>query len=563
MENGSAQQKGIKYGVLVALALFVLLAVCRMGFPLGQDEISHYYKVARILFFDGYSHPEDLIVFSPHLYPLACWGVTELVGVFRPWAVQLTGILCWLGCLFSLWRLSFDRRDASIACALCLTMPAVLQASVTIEIDQAMLPLLVLLLCWSFDRACSGKLGWHWVSLLFGLSLWCRPTTPVVLVPVLLVYAGLRVGSRRDVIKPAIALLAGFLLFLGTWSLYGLLTGVRWQGVFHYLCRSFTETTVGERSSGLGRIVQSMIYLIFWGLNPFLLCWLLQSFVFVVNRYRHAGYLAPGSLYGLCAIWLLLGYSLVGGSLFGFPKYQISGIPLLCAFVTMVNPPDFSWHDRVKDRVAVCCFIVLCVLAGCFGLGDPLEVMRVEVRDLACQGEGIKGVLLGMAVRCALVWLAVALFILWLVLRKKITLATALFLAAISLNAGFALRQTAGGYCTGYVYGDRGETKQVAKILAKATDKPEQAIAPHEVLFYLDDFKLVNDVPEVFSKAEDLQAALRDRKPPVVATSPLVSTVANVSLLLSNPEIREILDAEYEYQKVGRYYVWTRKSVDP
>ena len=72
-----------KNGLVMFLALFVLLVACRFGQPLGQDEISHYYKCTRMLYLDGYSHPADVITFSPHLYPLVACGVCKLFGRFN------------------------------------------------------------------------------------------------------------------------------------------------------------------------------------------------------------------------------------------------------------------------------------------------------------------------------------------------------------------------------------------------------------------------------------------------------------------------------------------------
>ena len=49
-----------KHGLVMFLALFVLLVACRFGQPMGQDEISHYYKCIRMLYLDGYSHPASI-----------------------------------------------------------------------------------------------------------------------------------------------------------------------------------------------------------------------------------------------------------------------------------------------------------------------------------------------------------------------------------------------------------------------------------------------------------------------------------------------------------------------
>ena len=137
-----------KNGLVMFLALFVLLVACRFGQPLGQDEISHYYKCTRMLYLDGYSHPADVITFSPHLYPLLACGVCKLFGRFNQPTVQMTGVFCWLAVLCLLWKLAKTTQEQWVACGLCVLLPMVLQAAVTVEIDQTVLPLVTLLLCW-------------------------------------------------------------------------------------------------------------------------------------------------------------------------------------------------------------------------------------------------------------------------------------------------------------------------------------------------------------------------------------------------------------------------------
>ena len=95
-----------KNSLVMFLALFVLLVACRFGQPLGQDEISHYYKSAHVLYHEGFSHPEHIPVFSPHLYPLLACGVCKLLGRFNPSAVQMTGVFCWLAVLCLLGKLA-------------------------------------------------------------------------------------------------------------------------------------------------------------------------------------------------------------------------------------------------------------------------------------------------------------------------------------------------------------------------------------------------------------------------------------------------------------------------
>ncbi len=540
-------------GLKMFLVLFVLLTACRFGQPMGQDEISHYYKCIRMLYLDGYSHPADVITFSPHLYPLLACGVCKLFAHFNQATVQMTGIFCWLAVIYLLWKLAKTTQEQWVACGLCVLLPMVQQAAVTVEIDQTVLPLVTLILCWRAkcfmdDSATKNGL---WLAASMALALWGRLTTPLVLIPLFVGFAWWSVDSKRAV-KTAVWLVLGCIVFFVTWRLYCLATGVDWQGPFVYLARSFQETTVGERSSGASRLVQNMLYLVFWGMNPFLIVLLAGSVVVGYVRKlprTELCYLAAG-------IWLLCGYEVVGGALFGFPKYQIPAMPLICLGIAL------AWKDMWKFKLLkrreteyLVGMAILALLAMVL-LGDPLHAMRIDIRETAAIGGSIRLEFMKLGARFAICW--GALLVGFVIVRRRLRLAVwqLLLFCVLWTNGVFSIWQGNCAYSTGYVYGDEGETREVAGLIEFHgwTDRP--LFVPHEVLFQIGDFRLVDGLPMDWTDLDAVAERIGNEHPPMVAVSVLTNTASEVRDILRYEKIQKNLLPNYEMKRVGRYYMW-------
>ena len=82
-------------------------------------------------------------------------------------------------------------------------------------------------------------------------------------------------------------------------------------------------------------------------------------------------------------MWLLCGYEVVGGALFGFPKYQIPSMPLICLGIAL------AWKDMWKFKPLRRDVAVHLVILGLLSwillmkTGDPLHAMRIDVRETA------------------------------------------------------------------------------------------------------------------------------------------------------------------------------------
>ena len=355
--------------LVVPLALFMAFAIGRIGTMMGQDEISHYYKIARLLFNEGYSRPAELITFSPHGYPLLLLAACRLFGVATYQVMRSVGVACWaIAILFVCWR----SRRISAGLILC-SMPAVCQAAVLLDIDETVLvPACILL--WSgslaYVHACKSPLRFALAALSLCLALWCRLTTPFIVCAVMLAL------YRNWRLLAAYAL--GIALFILSWWLYCRCTGVCFAGPFSYLLVSFLDTTCGARSAGVSKIFHTAICLCLWGMNP-MLCLLFL----IDGRHRLRRWIRRRRLDELDSAWLcgaaiLLGYMVIGGALFGFPKYQCPAFPFVALCIASMMGTGIDVRGKA---LPLSFFAVLTMFCVAFLFGEPLLFLRYTLRE--------------------------------------------------------------------------------------------------------------------------------------------------------------------------------------
>jgi len=603
------------------LLLFIILAAERAQQLMGQDEISHYFKLAGLLFHEGYQNPSELITFSPHAYPLWVVAVCHLAGAFTPAVVKSAGVILWLFCLRVVVYIcrclgsnghktkvhtNAELEDQSNAAAksqataatpssavavresspagtlaailgmlLCVTMPAVIQAAVTVDIDQAALPLLILQLCLATERY-NRIPSWRsagLVALAAALALWGRLTTPVIIMPVLVLHAGLTaapdVRLRRAAVMAA-ALAIGGVLFLLTWQLYCRVTGIDGSGVFRYFATALQATTIGERGGNLQKWLQSAAALALWGVNPFLLT------LFALDGWQRlaaawqARRLAAADLYWLAAAVILVGYLFVGGALFGFPKYHCPALPLLAVCLAQAvtrgrqrQPTEPQPESSLRRQLAVAVVLTaaLALIAGLL-LHDPIWTLRVEVRTAQLLSLPVRPILLRLAVGLAVIYGLGAVAVLLLAKSRRLTLAVGLLAAGLAPNLALLAVQTTAPYATGYIYGEAGETNIIAGLIAKRGLERQPLFVPVEVVQHLGWSDTRTPGPDLWNEPDTFARRIHAEQPAIVAASVLIQSVPTLQRLLAHRDFQQALAENYQLHELGRFFVWTRNDLE-
>ena len=581
---------------LVCLFCFLALSLPRINDLMGQDEASHYYKLVRLLYEKGWQKAGELITFSPHGYPLFALLVCKCLGGVSQITVRLAGVILWVLTLVVVFLADREKttggvKKAPLAVLLLALFPAVCQAAVIVEIDQTALPLASLCLCLAFNklRTNATPLAFCLAVLALAAALWCRLTTPLILCAPLLLCAGLgpcfsalneeapsnvvltaRSFRARTPLwmafqhllcgcwKATCVLCGGGLLFLLTWWLYCRTTGVSCGGPFGYLVASFTETTVGKRAGGLTFYAQNLIYLCLWGFNPFLM---LLFALDGLRRFRHwkaTRTITNGDSYWLCAATLLIGYTFVGGALFGFPKYQIPALPLMALAIS--DGIDVKLIDKTPCDTAFNWIGGITVVAFFFQ-PDLLYIIRYSMRMAKATGVPAVWGLNFPLFTAPLLFMAVVagLFLLIVLFKRKYKcLYTDLLLAcALSCNGIWNVCQMMGDYSRGYIYGDKGECMKLAFLIRYNHLFNPPFCVPVEVVQCLGLYDTDGMRPQDAPDAETLADLIQRTSPTVVALSPLIQPVGQYREMMESPVLQQALEG-YDRHPLRHLTYWIK-----
>ena len=593
----------------ICLFCFLALSLSRINDLMGQDEASHYYKLIRLLYEKGWQEPGELITFSPHGYPLFALLACKCLGGVSQITVRLAGVILWMFTLVVVFLADHEKptgevKKVPLAPLLLAIFPAVCQAAVIVEIDQTALPLASLCLCLAFNklRTNATPLVFCLAVLALAAALWCRLTTPLILcAPLLLLtpqwgargtkalYPALHQDSgapgpapypafhqdggaqaprplpsvwqsHRATLRTLTAMLAGALLFLLTWWLYCRATGVSFDGPFGYLVASFTETTVGKRAGGLSFYAQNLIYLCLWGFNPFLILLFIADGIRRVKRWKQTRALGSTDTYWLCAATLLVGYTFVGGALFGFPKYQIPALPLMALAIS--DGINLKQTDKTPDDTAFNWIGGITAVAFFF-TPDLLYIIRYSMRMAKATGVPVVWGLNFPLYTAPLLFMAVVagLFLLIFLFKLKYKCPYAiLFLAcALSCNGIWNVCQMMGFYSRGYIYGDKGECMKLAFLIRYNHLFNPPFCVPVEVVQCLGLYDTDGMRPQDAPDAETLAALIQRTSPSVVALSPLIQPVDQYREMMASPILQQALEG-YDRHTLRHLTYWIKKG---
>ena len=381
----------------------------------------------------------------------------------------------------------------------------------------------------------------HAIALCF--SLWCRLTTPFIICAVMLVlYRNWRL---------LLSYAAGLLLFLLSWWLYCRATGVYFNGPFAYLLTSFMETTAGSRASGLSRMAQSIVYLCLWGINPMLCILLISNGWMRLRKWMACRKVEDLDSAWLCGAAILLGYTVIGGSLFGFPKYQCPAFPFVALCIDSMLD---KWHNPKENLIPMVAATVCVMICVAFLYGDPLLLLRSTLR-----APGPAPHILWQLASIVLVYV-LAIAVPCLILRKRTGGQFALLLSAIVFNLCFAYRQNMAKYSTGYIYGERGECKRLAERIKKRNLDGQLLFVPAEVSHFLGGTDERSLAPGAWNDLDALAERIRNEKPAVIATSYLINRQAVTLGIQCHKALQKILEQEYIMSRDASMTYWIRKG---
>ena len=259
----------------------------------------------------------------------------------------------------------------------------------------------------------------------------------------------------------------------------------------------------------------------------------------------------------ISGVVILLGYLFIGGSYFGFPKYEMPAIALLYIFlVTTLSAMNSHNNLKLAGNLA----LVFCLIQFFF-IGDLLYVFRYELRQSIVSGlipaqEIFQNILLKMGIGAGVF---AALFFLFSKLFLSNPFKVFLLSASLGTNVGLCLLQSIAPYHTGYLYGGTGVI-EAAQFVQSKIPRGSFVLAPSEIMYYINSENPRYMDYNLWFDSERLQKNLSNPNTFALVYSIVTNTTDTVKEINSNIAIQEVLNRQFNYFKIGSFNIWIRKT---
>lgn len=420
-------------------------------------------------------------------------------------------------------RLWGSPRAGVLAYCLYLLHPAVVQGAHSLDMaDASYYPAFASF--WLLAFLAPGPDGWRrgfrlaaWSALAMGWKI----TSSLGLLLFAFPAAWRRKGGWRDFLATG----AGLALFaLLWWSLQS------WE-------RAGDSAGTAAESILAGRTPAAAAFHLMLGmawLGPFLA--LLAAGGALALRARGAPRMGP-LLWG--TVLYLGGYWAAGGMNYGFPRYYVALLPLLCAFAA--NP---EWIPR--PGALSLALLLLPALALALWMPDPLLALNAGLREAYAAGGAAPAL-----AELILPWAAgigLAAGAAW---AFRIPWANLLVLLALANALGLGAAQGRAPYATSYGYGERGRAEALG-WLAENVPPGRAVLAPPNLEPGLRERGLRGAGHGAWRSREAVLAFLRRERPAAVVLGSTENSVWQLRWLLLEPPI-ELEACRERFRRIGTY----------
>lgn len=541
-------------GLVLALGAMVWQAAQR---PLVTDEIEFaqtgpsVWQGPQPLACDG--SERMVILHHPQGYHLALGAVMDLAGG-GALSARLLGLLSLLLCLpFMAWlaRMVHGPDPPGVgwwAGLLLFTSPLAVQGALLVDIDNTLLvPAFLAFTCLLYWRVCEPvRPAWFVpaAALGFALLLWIKLPTPFLATGGLFI-CGLIHAERRRLLDEAVLItLLGTALFALTWWAFCAGRGLDALAPLNHLVARLGRSGPGFPAG----LAKNGLRLLLW-MGPWLIlasaatAWKLWK---ADTRHRPAGRLLI-----IISLLLLLGYLVIGGNAFGFPRYHAPLIPLLAVLAAgPMREVGRAWQYAFLLGLAGFVWWLLAV-------GDPFFHIYTANEAAAAGDQSLTHGLM-QAARDLALWLVPGILF-WLG-RRRLRPASLASVLAASCGAALLIIQFLAPYNVNYLYGERGLQATVGR-LRELPRADGLVVAPKDLAYQALDCRTYLFSDRTVSSGRLTGMLKQGKLEAVIYRRGLLSNAA-CAPRLNNPELRALLDQELQPERVGDFFIFSRKAAD-
>ena len=420
-----------------------------------------------------------------------------------------------------------------IAFSLYLLHPIVVQGTQSLDMaDASFFPAIFGLWILGFlsgSRSSRDWSRWGRLALLSALTMGWKTTSSLGLLffPVLAIFWKTR--NERHLANPwgdLVATLAGFLTFSFAWS-----SLQAWVTL-----DASAETAVTGIVVRLFKIEPARLFFhttlgLAW-LGPFLIALALWGALKLIQRDGNLPkvLLAGITLYGL-------GYLLVGGMNYAFPRYHVAVLPILCSLASGIASLR-NWKSSLGILALMTTFFYLVQ-------GDPIHALNVTIREALLAGT-LSSDLLGEAARWV-VWIAIpaGVAITW---NSRLKF---LLLCSLAGSLSLGVLQSLAPYTTSYAYGARGRSQVLDWVAENST--PGSVLCPPDLSADIRERGFQGPGHMPWRTRETLLDYVQQEWPRVVLLSLTENMVSQLQWLLQDPP-EELETCRDRYLRIGTYW---------
>jgi 4-amino-4-deoxy-L-arabinose transferase-like glycosyltransferase len=497
---------------------------------------------------------EEIIVHHPQGYHLFLGMLMTLLGPSKL-AARVPGILSLLLSIpLAAWianQLYGDRDNhrGMLAGLLLATAPLAVQGALLVDIDNTLMtPALLVFIGCVIRRMKSGGTrlpGLAGLSAGFAGLLWIKLTTPF-LATAALFFCGLGCRTRRRLMGEAVLItLLGCCLFAMSWLVFCGLRGLEPAAPLVHLASRLGR---GSGEDFIMALLKNNLRLALW-LGP----WLpLAAWAGLrAGWYRQDRRIELHQAYVLiCALLIWIGYLLIGGNAFGFPRYHVPLVPLLAVMAA-------GCMDILLRRPVAAAMLTLAALIYWLAaVRDPLWPVFTLHESIAAGDLSGSQALKHMALVLAL-WLA-PMVLLMPGLRNRLRLADTALLAP-ACGVALLCAQFGADYNTNYLYGERGLAAAIDRLAALPTGNGV-VLAPKDAAFQALPCGGYLFASRTISQGRLAPLLEQNRLSAVVYRKGLLAD-ASTGPKLRAPEVTQLLERNFTQVRVGDFYFFTAKGV--
>ena len=491
------------------------------------------------------------------VYMFSLFGVSPVIS-------RVVGISCGLWSIILVYAIvrncvtgSRDKKIflAGITAFIYAINPLIINAMNIIHIDASVLVPIIIIMVWSTVSFLKHgtTAAFFAIILSVAVAFWCRLSTPFLVSGIIICSLILIKSDTNLKIKTVFAIALGFILFLATWYLYCRNADINFMAPFQY---TFNNRILWYNPSYLLRVARSLFWFGLW-LGVFFFWFVGLTAIEVVKFFRERHSINPEHLLFITGFIIMFFYTLYLGVPFGFPRYQIPGLPLLFAGSMIILT------DNKKDNSSWLCVLFVTIFAFLvqfFCIGDVLLAGRYTFKNalIGLAQESPLRILLSTTVNMAAGIIAIILLLILFRRRKLLSINVILFSLLLGTTFGVTALQIKAPYSTTYYYGMRG-CNDVVDYVNKHLRPDENIVAPAEITYYLNYPGKKYYAHMFWDNADCIIESLKDSSTSIFIYSPVLSPKEDVKIYSENKTINMLLNNNFERHVIGSYLIYKRK----